>query len=272
MPNGRMSGPTDTHYYEAALRNPALIATLPFDQDRVARYITDRVLYHTRQRWSWFSEAQKLHPALGTLSYLPPEVRAMIYRALVHCRENLGADGLWEYDETLGYPLDMSSYYFGFGLRSPSDNSVKGIRLASSVTKLEFEETFLSSHTFRFNSAESLASFFDRLQDTMKARVLSIDIGLCPLYIMDPWMSPITHLPQGLLRIRFRLYPVTNIFTVEDKIQRFFEYFERLVERAVKSAPHAQVSICSTAPAPLQPRFQVAADAIMGRLRNQIQI
>ena len=266
----RMSGLSKAHFDSIDLRDPALMATLPFDQNRVRRYITDQVLFRTRQRWTWFTEAQKLSPALGTLCYLPPEVRSLIWQALLYDRETLSTDGMWEYDRTLGSPLDMSAYYFGFGRRRcSSDEDVNGLRLASSMLKLEFEETFLSKHSFRFNYAENLASFFDRLEPTKKARVLSIDIGICPLYYLDPWMGPITQLPTGLLYIRFRLYPIFVISKPDDRISSALKYLQELVIRAAKSAPHAQVSICSTTSSPLPRRFQIAADATMARLRDQ---
>ena len=272
MPYKRASGLTNAHFDDVGLRDPALVATLPFDQNRVRRYITDQVLFRTRQRWSWFTEAQKLNPALGTLCYLPPEVRSLIWQDFLHCRETLSTDGMWEYDKDLGSPFNLSAYHFGFGRRSLFDDSVKGLRLASLTTKLEFEEALLSRHTFRFNHADNMAGFFDRVKGTTKARVLSIDIGICPLYFLEPWMSPITHLPPELLHIRFRLYPTLPIPKTEDRIERALEYLAKLVERAAKSAPRAKVSICSTTQASLQPDFQVAADAIMGGLRNQSKI
>ena len=270
MPYRRLSGLTKAHFDEVALRYPALVATLPFDQNQVPRYVTEEVLLRTRQRWSWFSEARKINPALGTLCYLPSEVRSMIWQALLYHRESFSTDGDWEYDLNLGPPLNMSAYNFGFRRRHLSAEGIMGPRLVSSVIKLEIEESFLSKHTFRFNYAANMAGFFNGLKDTMKLRVLSIDIGICLLYAMDPWMGPLECLAPGLQRICFRLYPVFENRPTVDTIQRSLETFEKLVNKAVESAPQARISICSTTRAPLQPNFQVAADAIIERLRNNL--
>lgn len=264
----RKIGLTNAHFDSVALRDPALIATLPFDQNRVRRYITDQVLFRTRQRWSWFTDARKLNPALGTLYYLPPEVRSMIWQALLYYRKTLSTDGMWEYDRTLGSPLSLSAYYFGYGRRHLNDSNVSGLRLVSSTAKLEFDEAFLSNYTFRFNHHENLAGFFKALQDTTKILVRSIDIGICPLYDLDSWMGTISQLPQGLHYIQFRLYPTIRIPNTEVIIQRNLEFLERLVQTAAKSAPRARVSISSTIQAPLQPTFQAAVDGIMERLRK----
>ena len=198
----------------------------------------------------------------------PPEVRLIIWQTLLHYRKTLSTDGMWEYDRTLGSPLSLSSYYFGYGRRIHRELNVNALRLVSSAIKLEFGEAFLSSHTFRFNDAEDLSSFLNRLQDALKARVRSIDLGICPLYYLKPWLGPVTQLPPELLHIRFRLYPAINTPDTEARIRDSLEFLEELVRTAAKAAPQAKVSICSTIQAPLQPTFQAAADAITDRLQR----
>lgn len=264
----RSSGLTTAHFDELILRDPALLATLPFDPYGVRRYLTDQVLFRTRQRWSWFTEAQKLNPALGTFCYLPPEVRSLVWQYIFFYPERVSTDGMWEYDATLGSPFNLSAYYFGYGRRFLIDDGLMSLRLISSATKLEFEKAFLSRHTFRFNSAKNLASFINRTRNITEAPVLSIDIGICPLYFLDPWINAIMHLPPELLHIRFLLYPTLAIPKTEAKIQLALEYLGKLVARAAESSPQAKISISSTTQAPLQPEFQAAADAIMRSLGN----
>lgn len=86
--------------------------TLPFDQDLVQRYITDGILHNTKRRWAWFDNARRLTPALGTLQYLPVEIRRIIWKYIFHCRETPSADGLWEYDYTLGSIFNLSACMF----------------------------------------------------------------------------------------------------------------------------------------------------------------
>jgi len=268
----RTSGLTAAHFDEVNLRSPPLVATLPFDQNRVPRHTTDQVLFRTKERWSWFAEAQKFNPALGTFFYLPPEVRSLVFKYVLSYPERVSTDGMFEYDSTLGSPFNLSAYYFGFGRRFLIDVGVMSLRLISSATKLEFEKAFLSRHTFRFNSAENLLIFFHRIKNITEAPVLSIDIGICPLYFLDPWMSAIMRLPPELLHIRFLLYPTFAIPKTEAKVQQALEYLEKLVERAAESSPHAKISIRSTTQAPLQSEFQAAADTIMRRLGNRADI
>ena len=64
---------------DAPLRHPKFLATLPFDENEVPRYRTERVLEIVRNRWVWFSNAAQKHPGYGTLGYLPFEIRQMIW-------------------------------------------------------------------------------------------------------------------------------------------------------------------------------------------------
>ncbi len=142
MPYRRMNGLSSVHLEEIKIRDPALVATLPFDQDPLPRYATERILLRTLQRWSWFADARKRNPSLGTLSHLPPEVRSLIWRALLDYKgPSLSADGIWEYERDLGTPFHLSAYYFGFGRRRPASDteSAIGLRLTSSATKFAFE-------------------------------------------------------------------------------------------------------------------------------------
>ena len=160
-------------------RDPIFVLTLPFDQDFVKRYITERILHRTRRRWEWFVEAQRLDPGLGTLRYLPVEVRAIIWRLMLDCGETLSTDGLWEYDHTCGPIYDLSAYYFGFGRRRLVHDGFKNLRLVSSTLKAEYDESFLKHRSFRFNCAENLSGFLSQLKPASSH--ISIDIGICTL-------------------------------------------------------------------------------------------
>lgn len=268
----RTSGLTAAHFDEVNLRSPALVATLPFDQNRVPRRTTEQVLFRTRERWSWFVEAQKFNPALGTFFYLPPEVRSLVFKHVLSFPERASTDGMFEFDATLGSPFNLSAYYFGFGRRFLIDVGVMSLRLISSATRLEFEKAFLSRHTFRFNSPDNLLIFFNRIKNITEAPVLSIDIGICPLYFLDPWMSAITHLPPELLHIRFLLYPTFAIPKTEARVQQALKYVEKLVERAAESSPRAKIYMRSTTQAPLQPEYQATAETILGRLKYRADV
>ena len=102
------------HPEQLPLRSDIFLSTLPFDQNIIPRYITEGILHRTRRRWTWFVEAARSNPSLGTLQYLPAEVRREIWKWLFYCRETMSADGLWEYDCKLGSMWNTSAcrYYF----------------------------------------------------------------------------------------------------------------------------------------------------------------
>lgn len=163
-------------------RNPTFVMTLPFDQNPVQRYITDEVLSRTQRRWEWFTEARRLDSGLGTLTYLPAEIRRLIWKLLFECRDTLSCDGLWEYDHTCGPIFDLKAYYFGFGRRGLFDSDgLRGLRLVSLAVKGESDEAFLACRTFRFNHAENLVGFIDQLTPASAERLRSIDVGICTL-------------------------------------------------------------------------------------------
>ena len=161
--------------------------TLPFDQNLVKRYLTDGILNRTKRRWAWFDEAQRLNPGLGTLQYLPAEVRRMIWKELFQCRDTLSSDGLWEYDCTCGPIFDLSAYFFGFGRRGLAGyNGFKGLRLVSSAVQAESDDVFLTFRAFRFNQAPNLDSFISQLTPSFSDRIFSIEIGICTLCKFRP--------------------------------------------------------------------------------------
>lgn len=167
---------------ERTYRHSKLIMTLPFDQNLVKQYITDAVLSRTQRRWEWFAEGQTLCSGLGTLVYLPAEVRRLIWKLLFECRATLSSDGLWEYDYTCGPIFDLSAYYFGFGRRGLAGyNGFQGLRLVSSIVSGESDEAFLTFRTFRFNQAANLAGFIDQLTPVFAERLKSFEIGICTL-------------------------------------------------------------------------------------------
>lgn len=165
---------------ELSYRSPVFVDTLPFDQNLVRRYITESILRRTRNRWYWFVEAQRLNPALGTLIYLPAEVRRLIWGSLFECRATLSSEGLWEYEHKNGPIFDLEAYYFGFGRRGLAGyNGFQGLRQVSSGVKSESDEAFLTLRTFRFNETRNLLGFLDQLTPSTADRLRSFEFGIC---------------------------------------------------------------------------------------------
>lgn len=244
------------------LRDPSFVATLPFDQVDTKRYITDAILQRTKKRWAWFARARQVNPSLGTLCYLPIEVRELIWQAVLCCRYTLSCDGLWEYESDLGPIFDLSAYYFGFGRRIFVDSNIENLRLVSSTVKTEYDETFLK-RPFRFNEPMKLVGFLNRLPEQYSSRLNSVEIGVCTLYNVNSWMAPIPRLPKGLRQIHFRIYPTIPGWYEEDIGKQSLRMLESLVRSASQHVPDAKVIMSSTNEDLLPRQCQVLFDDIL---------
>lgn len=172
--------------------------TLPFNTEDVDLSVRDQAIEKTERRWVWFSNAQKhddeLGTGLGTLGYLPVEIRQSISRILLrgyvrqqYCvlrqrdrgnhlfsyrsqREyNVGAFFSDENDHrymTLGWPFvfELDSYW-------PYDPNAPAmdVRLASQSLKVEFEHIFLHGNIFKFDCPKALENFLSQLASHQKA-------------------------------------------------------------------------------------------------------
>lgn len=280
-PTDRRALPSPT---DVSFRDPALVCTLPFDPCYVRRYRTEEVLQRTRKRWVWFEEAAlRIDPGLGTLSYLPLEIRRRVWEVVLQCDDTLSADGLWEYEHKHGGPFNLSAYYFGFGRRRFHKDSANGLRLVSSSLRTEFEDIFLSMRTFRFNGSENLDAFVNQLTQYQLGRLRSIAIGLsvCLTNSMAVWLDSMARLPSSLQTIHLRLYPARNGWfgsarATEGELYdrdvdgREFALLDALVKQAVHSAPKAQVTVCGAAQEyQLSTRCRFTVDVIIANSRQQ---
>ena len=270
-------------FADISFRDPAIVSTLPFDPYYVRRYKTEEVLQRTVKRWVWFDEASKLDATLGTLSYLPLEIRRRIWEIMLQCEDTLSADGLWEFEHLNSSPFNLSAYYFGFGRRRFHQVNTIGLRLVSSSVRAEFEDIFLSMRTFRFNRPESLDAFVNHLTWSQLRRLRSFEIGLsvCLPTSMAVWLDSITRLPYGLQAIHFRMYPAFNDWfgpaecgpyrgNDREIKQEEFDLLDALVKHAVQRASkEARVTICGAAKEyQLSARCQLAVDAIIANNRQ----
>ncbi len=241
----RVEGMRLEKHDDLALRDSSFVATLPFDQNSIKRYITDAILQRTKKRWAWFARAREINPSLGTLCYLPPEIRELVWEAVLYCRHTLSADGLWEYECGLGPVFDLSAYYFGFGRRIFVDSKIENLRLVSSSVRAEYNEAFLK-RPFRFNQSMNLLLFLDRMPEQHLSLLKSVDIGICTVYNMKSWMAPIKRLPKGLRQIHFRIYPTIPGWYEGHIGKQSLQMLESLVRDASQHLPDASVIMSST--------------------------
>ena len=138
QPYKRLHGLSTAHLLSTSLYHPTYLITLPFDYDQLPRYRSDNILFRVHERWDWYRKARELNGALGTLAYLPAEIRLLIWQNLLYCRDTLSSDGLWEYGAR-GSPYQLSAYYFGFGRRGDFFGNAENLRLVSTQIKAEFD-------------------------------------------------------------------------------------------------------------------------------------
>lgn len=228
------------------LRDPRFIVTLPFDENQYPRYVTDRVLHCTRRSWQWFVNAQISYPVLGTLGYLPFEVRSMIWQFLLHCRATLSSDGIWEYEPKLGPVFDLGAYYFGFGQRSLLGNKAQNLRLVSSALKQEYEDIFLTGRTFRFNYGQNLGTFTDdlsRLGRKNPVRRIELGYGTFSVLHMLDFVQPMANLWHGLREIDIIVYGTSMAIFEKRGNEKAWGSLRNAIEGASKSASRAKITV-----------------------------
>lgn len=251
-----------------ALWDPSLVATLSFDPNRWQRYLSEKILLQTRKKWHWFVECQTRDPSLGTLSYLPFEIRRLIWQNVLACRDTLSSDGIWEFDfHKSGSPVDPAAFLFGFGRRGLPGVEAKNLRMVSSSMTAEYDNAILSTRSFRFNHPQALPIFFNRLNENQLSQIQSIEIGL--LWNIGKWTDGLSHLPASLQRVTFLIHPpLKEKWFSSNAGQAVLDDLEPLAMTAIGSAPDAQFFVRSMTLQPLPLECQKVADRVLMNLQQ----
>lgn len=199
-----------------------LAPTLPFKQQDVPREQFEHAIHQTRKRWAWFAESRELDAKrgteLGTLGYLPWEIRRQILeavrRGLVHRLPKQYQTFPWAYRqgcapalETLCYrprelrsglqvhdvfdPFDLASYTLEYvditeltRTGCPMDGVPMPIplRLSSRTLRDDFDDLFLPNTVFKFESCAELQEFLGRLSDLQRTKLRRIVITILVHY------------------------------------------------------------------------------------------
>ncbi|KAL8757194.1 MAG: hypothetical protein Q9184_004280 [Pyrenodesmia sp. 2 TL-2023] len=133
------------------IRQPTGIhLTLPFSA-LFNEPATQKAVERSRSRWHWFAEGRRRNPALGTLGYLPVEIRWLIWREVAGGRtwQQLVASVNWDppslnrlpYEEYFLWLDRLTVMFRDFPKNVPLPVLRKGIPLAG----LEFDEMYLST-------------------------------------------------------------------------------------------------------------------------------
>ena len=155
----------------ASVWHPRLVATLPFPPSesdhpcktgQISRTEAEKLVERTKKRWTWFSKAEINHHELGTLGYLPLEIREIILEFDI-CREIVGSPSQLAYKHGNGPAFDASSYN-GKAWWNFRPNAAH-LRRVSSTIKAEHDRVLFSKRRFGFDSPISLMRFLKQIKE-----------------------------------------------------------------------------------------------------------
>ncbi|KAL8787993.1 MAG: hypothetical protein Q9195_007537 [Heterodermia aff. obscurata] len=187
----------------------------------------------TKRRWAWFSAARgrddKFGTRLGTLNYLPLEIRRMIYEHIFqdyHRDRGSNMDvNTWQYygryhsieDGRSQKHLkthDHPSFFEHSFYWPPYPKKQTIFRLTSPTIKEEYEYWFLHARQFHFECPFAYREFMDQLTAEQQGLIASMQIEIMSEnvspFISDnevdqAWMSICDELPTKLRRVSLRL-------------------------------------------------------------------
>ena len=174
----------------------------------------------TAKRWVWFSNTRKVDDErgerLGTLGYLPPEIRQKIFRIIYECEENQ------EHFERLHTDPERKCHPNHECFHPWSDQwDINGLRLASPSTKAEVDYLYLSKTHFWFCCPLIFTRFLEQFSTIQHSQMRSVTFSLfgrCShahwsedqyREYLD-WIALFANLPPGLTSLKFEMYLQTQ--------------------------------------------------------------
>lgn len=229
---------------------PDYAMTVPYDVTNLPRLslLKAKIMKRTKLRWCWFEEAMKddkeAGTSLGTLRYLPYEIRQHIFKIVLECYFD-EYNRQYELENILrfgkGYrfvgiltkgKLDFEGRFcrcgqnegpkfcsvFDLGSYKPifqdTGNAPLSLRLASSSMKPEFERVFLACINFKFACPASLERFLDQLSSYQQRQLMALtihpfrDCNCCPdpRKLCEHWSVVCQRLPTQLRAVDFGFF------------------------------------------------------------------
>ena len=228
--------------------------TVPFDIKSLSYFslLKAKTLRQTKARWCWFDKARKddqdAGTSLGTLRFLPYEIRqqifqillddyfdefleqrrqilSMLYRSRDRCVGQFDRSLLQIHIEGLGCSCKRDRVPNVFNLRSyhfwPVPEPLPmSLRLASQSIQREIDSVFLSRRTFQFTCPFTLHNFLDQLSPFQQRQLRCLRLSMFPYWVCDSdpltrrdqWMAACQRLPPSLKSVEmvspFRLKDV----------------------------------------------------------------
>ena len=231
--------------------------TLPFDPRKPAIKDLARIIDTTKARWQcWYAPAAVLgkggRPSLGTLSYLPPEIRDIIYSAVL---ESMFDDYKWTCNPEVMY---LPRYYPGM------DFGERWVNLGNASFRLivELEHLLLSKATLAFTCLAGFAHFFSTRpprQEERHGRVQRISVRMltyckhCDVEEdCETWSKAIEAMPTSLDALQSITLYVGEIkyptrageeMTEPELEEEVVETLKALSKQMKRKVPHAEVAV-----------------------------
>lgn len=234
--------------------NSDVAKTLPFcysdfdyglpDYSEKSQELRAACLERTKQRWVWFSKAEyqdrERGTQLGTLGYLPWEVRQKVFLNLFHredCPE-LGARGDLDRMEKVRLTEDPTHSWDDISWNELASQD------ASANIKLEVHYAYITTTHFHFSTLGALTLFLGRLTKYQKSLLRHITIPMAEGFDTkagsEIMRDACAELPSGLTHIAFTY---TNWFLEIPSLRKKVDSFDLLCKRIRRCcAPRAKIS------------------------------
>ena len=196
----------------------------------------------------WFSNTP--NPTLGTLGYLPAEIRLIIWEHLFLLL-HLKADESHRYDprgriQTSCYP--WSNCYVLFNpesesLLGPYEGTVINLLKALPRMTSEIHHTYLSTRTFYFPTPRCMEDYLEVIAQHA-ASLRNITMLLTEdLKANRAWIDAIDYLPKDLDSMTFKLSGFCTGYKTLKYVQAQLSVLDTLNKRAIRTAPTARILI-----------------------------
>ena len=242
--------------------------TLPFNDSDVSREVRAMILKRTEQRWIWFKKAEELDEArgtkLGTLGFLPWEIRQMIIERVFHGGFGSVIWGYYPNDDTFETHDEPLSIFVEFSDKGLSHfQSVTCLQDASASMKNDVEHAFLTKTNFEFefenHNCDRLTYFLSRLTTYQKTLLRSVHILVHTIWNKSrditadnkALMNFCAQLPSRLTSIDFSFYHCPGSmgyfgdgdYQKDSKVSRCLDLLGARIKRCW--APRAKIGIRS---------------------------
>ena len=204
------------HRTQKGPKKSDVAVTVPFDLKRQSWLLAVKTLRRTKARWCWFEQAseddEKAGTRLGTLRFLPPEIRRQIFKMVLEdCfHERIRKERLFEAmysgissehcDHLIKWhlryegkfcrcwrdrnpePWDIFNLESYNAIEKSAERVPLSLRSVSPSIRQELDRVFLTSNTFEFSCPSSLERFLDRLSPSQQAQLKCVRLHVFGFY------------------------------------------------------------------------------------------